>query len=203
MALRHWFLPRSADVLGTLRQQARVTLRGVAALRAWSEGSSDAAEATDESEHEADELRHRLQAELRAAFSTPLDAEDIYELSERMDTVMNAARDAVREAQVMAMGPDAAMAEMAARIEGGVGHLVAAFESLGTDSTRATSEADSARASARGIEHAYRDAMSSLLSVADVRDLMGRRELYRRYARMGDAIVSVAERVWYALVKES
>ena len=32
---------------------------------------------------------------------------------------------------------------------------------------------------------------------------MGRRELYRRFSRVSDDIVAVAERVWYATVKEA
>ena len=50
--------------------------------------------------------------ELRAAFSTPLDPEDIYELSERLDEVLNGAKNAVRESEVMKIDPDPAMADM-------------------------------------------------------------------------------------------
>ena len=45
--------------------------------------------------------------------------------------------------------------------------------------------------------------MSSLLAVTDLREVMGRREIYRRFARIGDDITEVAERVWYAAVKEA
>jgi hypothetical protein len=41
------------------------------------------------------------------------------------------------------------------------------------------------------------------LEVQDLREVAGRRELYRRFSRIGDALVEVAERVWYATVKES
>jgi hypothetical protein len=43
--------------------------------------------------------------------------------------------------------------------------------------------------------------MSDALNIGDVRDLFSRRELYRRCARLGDGVTSVAERVWYAVVK--
>jgi hypothetical protein len=36
-----------------------------------------------------------------------------------------------------------------------------------------------------------------------LREVMGRRELYRRLSRVGDGIIDVAERVWYAVVKEA
>jgi hypothetical protein len=48
----------------------------------------------------------------------------------------------------------------------------------------------------------YRGAMSALLQVEDLREVMARRELYRRFSRISSDLVEVAERVWYATVKE-
>ena len=44
--------------------------------------------------------------------------------------------------------------------------------------------------------------MSALLTVNDLAEVTGRRELYRRMSRIGDLVHAVAERVWYAVVKE-
>ena len=49
---------------------------------------------------------------------------------------------------------------------------------------------------------AYRSAASALIDVDDLREVMARRELYRRISRVSDGVVEVAERVWYATVKE-
>ncbi len=35
----------------------------------------------------------------------------------------------------------------------------------------------------------------------DLAEVMAKRELYRRMARVGDAVVEVADRVWYAAMK--
>ena len=53
------------------------------------------------------------------------------------------------------------------------------------------------------MEHAYRAAMSALLEVADLREVMGRREVYRRLSRIADLVHTVAERIWYTVVKEA
>ena len=45
--------------------------------------------------------------------------------------------------------------------------------------------------------------MAELVAVDDVRDVMARRELYRRGSRIGEAVVDVAERIHYAIVKQS
>ena len=82
-------------------------------------------------------------------------------------------------------------------------HLADAFVRLGKDERDATECADAAIKSARRVEHVYRSAMSALLGVDDLREVMGRREVYRRLSRMGDHIHAVADRIWYAVMKEA
>ena len=45
--------------------------------------------------------------------------------------------------------------------------------------------------------------MSALIDIDDLREVAARRELYRRLSRTSDAIVAVAERIWYAVLKQS
>ena len=200
--MRRWFLPRMPDLLARLRAQAEVTGRGFDAFVEWSRGDAAAGRTVRDAEHEADDVRRELLSELRAAFSTPLEPEDIYELSERLDAVLNQAKNLVREAEVMNVLPNAAMAEMAAHVRDGVGHLRAAFGALGPEGDAAILEADAATKCERNLERSYRTAMSELLSVDEIADVMARRELYRRYARLGESLAHVAERIWYSEVKK-
>lgn len=201
--MKHWFLPHTPDLLGLLKAQADVTIDGMDAFVAWSRGDARRAQDVRAAEHAADDARRTLLNELRAAFSTPIDPEDIYELSERLDTVINAAKNAVREAEVMNIEPDAPLADIAAEAAQGVRHLANAFVLLRKNPDGATAEADAAIKCERHIEHLYRVAMSKLTDVNDVGLVTAKREMYRRYARLGEAVVRVAERVWYAVVKES
>lgn len=210
-----WFLPKDTDPLRGLRQQMSVTVDGMAAFEAWALGDPDAAEHVRAFEHAADEAKGEVRTAVREAFITPISAEDIFILSGNLDRILNWAKDAVREAEVMAMPPDAAMGEMAGKLHEGVRHLSVAFDAIavhgGRDGGRtATEAADRATKSARKLEKTYRGAMSRLLELEDVplldhtvvRELIGRRELYRRMSRIAEAIVDVADRVWYASVKE-
>ena len=205
MAVKHWFLPDTPDVVGMLRAQVVVTGEGLDALVRWAEsgGAEEAADAVRDAEHRADACKRDLRRALRAAFTTPLDAEDLYWLSERLDAVMNGAKDAVREAEVMAAAPDPPVVEMARLLCAGVGHLAEAVDHLVGDGDVATTAADAAVKSQRGVERVYRRAMSDLLEVDDLRVVMARREVYRRFSRIGDTVVEVAERVWYAVVKKA
>lgn len=202
-----WFLPETPDVLGMLLAQADATIEGLEALVAWAvSGDDGAAEDVRMAEHTADDRKRELRKALTESFTTPLDAEDLYTMSERLDAVMNGAKDAVREAEVMGIPPDDHVRTMCDLLLEGVRHLHDAFAQLATDGTGAegpaTDAADAAVKAQRRLERAYRTAASALIEVDDLREVMARRELYRRISRVSDSVVEVAERVWYATVKE-
>jgi len=202
---RTWFLPATLDVIGMLRAQAAVTIDGIGALVDWAGGDPAAAERVRAHEHAADDRKRELFAALTASFTTPVDAEDLYMMSKHLDDTMNGAKDAVRESEVMALPPDDHVAKMVGCILEGVRHLDDAFRLLHPDRGEdgsATDAADEAIKSQRHLERAYRHAMSALLDVDDLREVMGRRELYRRFSRVSDSVVEAAERVWYSTLKE-
>ena len=202
---RTWFLPATLDVIGMLRAQAAVTIEGIGALVEWAGGDTTGAERVRAHEHAADDRKRELFAALTESFTTPVDAEDLYMMSKHLDDVMNGAKDAVRESEVMALPPDQHVQGMVGFILEGVRHLDDAFRLLvpdhGEDGSK-TEAADAAIKSQRQLERVYRNAMSTLLDIDDLREVMGRRELYRRFSRIGDSVVEAAERVWYSTVKE-
>jgi uncharacterized protein Yka (UPF0111/DUF47 family) len=202
---RHrWFLPETPDVLGKLRAQTAITTDAMEALVAWAAGEPGAADRLRKCEHQADECKRELRAALTVAFTTPLEPEDIFELSTELDRVLNSAKNAVREAEVMEIGPDEAISEMAAELAAGVRDLSEAFEQLAAgERAAATEAADRAAKSQSRIEKVYRQSMSALVAVDDLREVAAKRELYRRLARTSDDLREVAERVWYSVLKES
>ena len=199
--MNHWFLPQTPDVLGTLGEQARVTVRGMEALAAWARGADRAADVRA-TEHEADAVRRELSRQLRSAFSTPIDQEDVYTLSERLDVVLNTAKNVVREAEALELAPDPALADMAQIALDGVLELASALNLVNEDPDRATAHADAAVAADRQMEKRYRAAMRESLAIEDLRLAVNRRELYRRMLELAEAEARVADRVWYAVVKE-
>ncbi len=200
---KHWFLPQSPDVMQTLLAQADITVAGAIAFASWAGGDLAQEAQVRACEHQADEVRRQLSLQLRQAFSTPVDQEDLFTLSERLDAVLNALKNVVREADSYALEPDAAIAAMASEIATGVQHLRTAIEHLATQGDVATREADAAVSSERRMEKIYRDAMRGLLAVDDLREVVTRGEFYRRTLEIGERLTRVADRVWYAVVKES
>lgn len=203
MKRRHWFLPDAPDVLGVLGQQAAITVEGIDELVAWANGEAGANDRLRECEHRADDRKRELREELTSAFTTPLASEDIFELSRGLDEVLNSAKNTVREAEVMETGPNAAIAEMAGHLAEGTRHVAEAFATLEHPSVLSTDPADKAVKCQRHVEHVYREAMSSLVDVDDLREVSARRELYRRLVRTSEELAYVGQRVWYSVLKES
>ena len=205
MSRGHWFLPDVPDVLGLLRRQIDLTVQGMDAFAAWAAAGGDkhAAATVRALEHEADGAKRELRNALSDAFVTPLDPEDLFTLSRGIDWILNHAKDAIGESEVMRCPPDAATAAMAALLAESVRHIDDGVARIAQRSGDAGEPADAAVKAERHLEKAYRKAMAALAERDDVRTVMGLQELYRRCSRMGEAAVDVAERLIYAVIKES
>ena len=198
-----WFLPESPDVFGQLRRQAAITIEGLDAFVAWAAGDGAAAQTVRAAEHRADSAKGELRQTLRSAFVVPLEPEDVFALSRGIDSILNSAKDAIGESEVMACPPDAALARMAALLLEALRHIDEAIARLAARRDSAGEAVDAAVKAERRLEKEYRAAMAALLELEDLREVTARRELYRRCSRIGDAVVEVAERVVYAELKQS
>jgi uncharacterized protein Yka (UPF0111/DUF47 family) len=198
-----WFLPETPDVLGLLRRQVGVTSEGLSAFAAWAAGDTSAAEAVRDAEHRADAAKRALMEALREAFVTPLEPEDVFALSRGIDWILNWARDLISESEVMGCAPDPGIAEMASLLKEAIGWIDEAIGHLGSNADDATRSADAALNAERRLERVYYRGMANLLEAEDMRERISRRELYRRCSRIGEMVTDVAERVIYAVVKQS
>jgi uncharacterized protein len=201
-----WFLSGEPDVLGLLDAQAKVTVEGMQAFAAWSAGGgNDDAQRVRVCEHAADDARRALADALRKALVTPLEPEDLYTMSERLDVVINDAKNTVRDAEALGWQPDAAAAAMADLLLGGTEHLAAAIACIKSDADEASQRADAATKTARNVERGYRHAMVALRNQPEdgALALITSYEAYGRYLAISDAIVGVAHRIWYAVLKQA
>jgi uncharacterized protein Yka (UPF0111/DUF47 family) len=198
-----WFLPQTPDVIGLLRHQLAVTIEGLDALAAWAGGDAVAAKALRAAEVRGDTAKRELLGAIRDSFVTPIAAEDLFALSRGIDWILNHARDLVEEAEAMQCAPDAGIAEMARLLGQAARRIDDGVSQLDSDPDRATAAADAAIKIERTLEHVYYQGMAGLLEVTDMRERISRRELYRRCSHIGEQVIDVAERILYAVVKES
>jgi hypothetical protein len=199
----NWFLPETPDVRAILRRQLAATISGADALAAWADGDRAAGQRVRDAEHEGDAVKRELLETLRSAFVLPLEPEDLFTLSRAVDQILNLCRDLVNESEVLQVGPDAGIAAMTEALGGALRHIDAAFEALGSDPDRATAAADRAIREEKRLAVAYYSGMGALLEVEDMRQRIGRRELYRRCFSIGEIVVEVGDRVVYAVVKQT
>ena len=203
MKSRRWFLPETPDVLGLLRGQVRVTIEGLDAFVSWADGDAAAAPVVRDAEQRGDVAKRELLVALRTAFVTPIEPEDVFALSRGIDRLLNDARDLINESEAMACPPDERIARMAALVGAALRQIDRAIAGLGSDEDQATEAADAAIAQARRLERVYYEGMAALLEVGERNERIGRRELYRSCSHLGETVVDVAERVVYAVMKQS
>ncbi len=198
-----WFLPDSPDVVGLLRGQTAVTLEALEALAAWAGGDASAAQTVRDTEPRGDEAKREVLNALREAFILQLEPEDVFTLSRGLDWILDHSRDLIEEAEAMGLASDPALAEMAQLLVEACRKIDEAIGHLGTDDDRATAAADAAIKRVRRLQHVYYRDTAKLLELTDTRERITHRELYRRCERIGEVMIDVAERITYAVVKES
>lgn len=154
------------------------------------------------SQEQAYAARRHLLTSLQAVLSSPIDQEDLYVLSERVDRVLTQARHVLREAEVLAWSPNASSAAMGSKLATGTGALAEGFRLLVQDPTEAGNKADAATDAVHHVERDYRQAMADLLDQpGDLRTTLAAQDIYRRYLQVAEAIVAVADRLWYAVLR--
>ena len=200
---RHWFLPDTPDVIGLLRQQTAVTLEALEAVTAWAAGNAAAAQIVRDTKPRGETAKRNLLIALREAFILQLEPEDVFTISRGLDWILDHSRDLIEEAEAMGVVSDPEIAEMAQLLVQATGMIDEAIGHLGANEDRATAAADAAIEKVRLLEHIYYRETAKLLDVRDTRQRITHRELYRRCDRISEVVIEVAERIVYAIVKES
>jgi hypothetical protein len=200
---RRWFLPETPDIVVLLRAQTDVTSEALEALLRWAGGEASAAQAVRDAEPRGDAAKREVLNALREAFILQLEPEDVFTLSRGIDWILDHARDLIEEAEAMGVAPDAGIAEMVGLMCEATAQIDQAIGRLGRDDDQATAAADTAIKTARRLEHVYYGQTAKLLEVEEMRRRIGLRELYRRCDRISEVLIDVAERIVYAVVKES
>jgi uncharacterized protein Yka (UPF0111/DUF47 family) len=156
-----------------------------------------------DAERRGDAAKRDLLSALKEAFVTPMEPEDVFALSRGVDRLLNYARDLVNESEAMRCPPDARIAAMAALTRDALQQIDTAIACLSSNADQATEAADAAITEERRLERAYYEGMAALLEVEDRNERIARRELYRSCSRLGETVVDIAERVVYAVMKQS
>lgn len=191
------------DFYALLVQQAEKTLEGVEALVFWlKDGAEERCQLVRDLEHQADDMKLDLEAQLVDSFVTPFDREDIYDLSIKLDEIINAARNTVREIEVLNPSIHSThIMQMSEIIVDGTRSIVKAFSSLKSNPRLAAEEATQARRAENRFAKVYRQALIDLFNHEDAKEILKIREIYRCLANAADRIDQVGEKLLHVIVK--
>jgi hypothetical protein len=181
------FFRKKADFYALLMSQAEKVLEGVRALGEYAVNQSpERARAVRDLEKEADEWRRVLIAELNRTFATPIDREDIFQLSRTLDDVMDYADNTVRELNAYELSPDNHTKIMIEIMIQAYEELVKAIKYLRQYPKIANDHAVRAKKLENDMEQAYHNALSDLFKGTDPIYMLKMREIYRHLSNCAD-----------------
>lgn len=151
------------------------------------------------------ESRRVLIDELHETFVTPLDREDIYNLSQAFEQMVTYALTTVEEMHLLKVGADEPIRRMVALAREQAEHLMNAVQRLPKNPRVAGDHANRVHDQEREVERVYRDAIHDLFAQAtELSALPGvfyRREVYRHISNMADRAVSAGDVLGMVVMK--
>lgn len=194
--------PPAPNFLQILGFQLNYARKAADALLEWCDDPKKSAlETVFALEAEADNVRRDLVNALSSAFDTPLDREDIDDLSQRFDDLVDHVRNTVREATALNAQPEAPIREMIVNVQQGLIEMQHAVGALPKDRHGAMEHSAKARHAQRLNERCYTTALAALLETDDFRHIIRQRELYRLFIRLGEILELSGEVLEHAVNK--
>ena len=195
-----WFDGKLAEenkFIAMLIGQAAKSVEGVHYLvHTLEQVDLDAIKAVHMLAEEASELRRVLIDELHKTFITPLDREDIFNLSHCFEDMVTYALTTVEEMSILKVDADDYIREMTKLVSEEAEQLELATLRLAKNPRVALDHAHEVRKLERKVERLYRTAIKDLFArAADPEQLPGlfyRREVYRHISNMSDRADSAA-----------
>ncbi len=191
MGLKNFFRPRQGNFLRLLNDQSAKTLEGLEALLAYMKDRDEgAARRVEKAEKEADELRRILIDELNRTFVTPMDREDIFNLSRAIDDILDYAYSTVDEMQLLAVQPNEYLRRMVSLLRDAANEIDLAMKRLQNHPNVASEHALRAKALENRVESVYREAIADLFKgpkdLEHVVEMLKLREIYRHLSNAAD-----------------
>lgn len=174
-----------------LMRQAAKTEDGIRLLLTLIERpDDDSLEQLRDVEKEADEIRRIIIDELHNTFITPLDREDIFNLSLYIDDMIDYGLTTLEEMVLLRVDADHHLRQMIALVVQEAEELHLATQRLTNNQRVAGDHARRAKKLENEVDHLYRIAVAELFSNAtDIKllpALFNRREVYRHVSNMSD-----------------
>lgn len=192
------------DFFGLLLRHAEKIDEGVRTFHRFLEtGAGEDARRVRELEKEADQLRRELRGKVFDSFVTPIDREDLYYLSRRLDEVINYVKHTLRDIQILEIHAPADILAMSKCLIEGTGHLVEAIRALPNDTEACSHHARAAKNFENDVTKLYPRTLRRVFELDDVKEILKQRELLAQLNLISDRMDEAADVILHIVIKES
>lgn len=192
------FLKRKPNVFFELiKDQSQKTLQGMKTLESFMESSDyGLAEEVERLEKDADEARRVLIERLNRSFVTPIDREDIFDLSRAVDDILDYGYSTVNEMRILEVKPNDDLRRMATILAEASNEIHLAIQQLPEQPQIILKHAARAKKLENEVETLYREALSELFKdafdVSEILNILKMREIYRHLSNAADRVDAAA-----------
>jgi uncharacterized protein Yka (UPF0111/DUF47 family) len=187
-----------------LNNQCEKTLEGIKTLQEFCiTGKPEIGEKVILIEQEGDMHRRILIDEINNTFITPIEREDIFELSRNIDDILDYARTTVEEIRTYNIQPNEDVKAMVEVLVNMTLTIKTAVEHLEFRKNIATEEAVKTKKLENTMEQLYRNSVARLFECEDIKYILKNREIYRHLSNAADKGDHAANIVCHIIVKNS
>jgi len=192
MAWSDWFKRKPDKFMQMLLEQTNMTVQGLDLLKQYLEKpDSNVNTRLDLLQKQADEQRQIMIEELFKNFITPIDREDIYNLSREMNEVLDYAVTTVDEMIILEVQPTPYMVRMTNLLYDAAYELKLSLERvMDNHLTVANDHAQRAKSLENRVEKVYREALANLFkgkkNIDHIMWVLKVREIYRHLSNAAD-----------------
>lgn len=185
-----------------LNNQCNKTLEGLQMLKEYClNHDEDIGKRVYEIEKEGDYERRFLIDEINNTFITPIEREDIFDLSRTIDDILDYAKTTVEEIKIYNLQPNEDIKEMVNILVDMASALMMAVSHLENHRAIATENAIKVKKMENKMEVLYRESLAKLFENDDIKYILKNREVYRHLNNAADKGDVAADIINHIIVK--
>ncbi len=194
--------PKEDNFYDLLTKQAMEIEKGMRELTEYCKTHNESiADAVIKTEDDGDMVRRILIDEINKSFVTPIDREDLFKLSAKLDEVLDYAKTSVDEIRLFGAVPDAQMIEVTDVLHEMSEHIISAVQNIEKHDAITRDEAIYVKSLENKVGDLCVKALADLFDNADFRTIFKYREIYRHLNQTADIADEAMDVLLKVLVK--
>jgi len=185
-----------------IEEQARISLECVQAVMTYCDDPTEAnGDRVQQLENDGDNVRKNLITTINKTFITPIDREDLFQLSLNVDDIADYMWTTIMDMRIYGIFPDKHIKEMIVELEQMTEYLYQAISNLEFDKEKASKFALQSKKLENVVNTSYHNALAILYDSEDIKKILKYREIYNHLNHASDRGDEAANTVMNISVK--